>query len=161
MANSTKSIAITEERFNELCFLILVRRQVSVGLAPIKLSDIHDWRTFVTVGRDTESVKMVGYAIWLMAIRFSKMPIVFNPPMEIIPSLVHQMCRDYLLWQKRKEVLLTGEESLREFIVLKMFLKEHNCPFSDEELEAARVKFAQDWFDAQVRDFTINLTPAR
>jgi hypothetical protein len=161
MANSTDNSGITEQRFNELCFLILVKRQLPLGLSPMKPSDIHDWRTFTTVGRDTESVKMTISAIWLMVIRFSKMPIDFKPKVEIVPELVHQMCRDYLLWQKRKEVLLTGEESKREFIVFKMFLKENGCPFSDEELEAARVKFAQDWFDAQVSDFTTNLTPAR
>ncbi|HPL92845.1 MAG TPA: hypothetical protein PLB38_01010 [bacterium] len=160
MAN-TASVVISEERFNELCFLMLVRRQMSLGLSPMKPSDIHDWRTFVTVGRDTESVKMVGNAIWLTAIRFSKMPINFRPQMEIVSDLVYQMCRDYLLWQKRKEPLSIGEESKQEFIVLKMFLSENGISFSNGEMEAARVKFAQDWFDSQLSEFNTNLTPAR
>lgn len=160
MAN-TASVGISEERFNELCFLILVKRQLSLGLSPLKTSDMFDWRQFVKVGKDQESVKMTISAIWLMVIKFSKMPIDFRPQVEIVPDLVHQMCRDYLLAQKRKEVLLTGEESRREFIVLKMFLSENGCPFSDGELEAARVKFAQDWFDGQAADFTTNLTSAR
>ncbi|HOX97045.1 MAG TPA: hypothetical protein PL066_01655 [bacterium] len=160
MANTT-SVGISEERFNELCFLMLVQKRLQDGLAPLKAPEMFDWRQFVKVGKDQESVKMTISAIWLKVICFSKMPINFQLQVEIVSDLVHQMCRDYLLVQKRKEVLPIGEDSKRDFIVLKMFLKENNCPFSDEELEAARVKFAQDWFDAQATDFTTNLTPAR
>lgn len=157
-----KVIGITDERFNELCFLILVKRQLPLGLSPMKPTDINDWRQFTKKFRvDPESVKMVGIAVWLMAIRFSKMPIQFQPQVEIDPVTVHKMCREYLLDQKRKEVLFTGEESKRDFIVLKMFLRENDCSFSDDELEAARIKFAQDWFDAQLSEFNTNLTLAR
>jgi hypothetical protein len=164
MANFKETKGITDERFNELCFFLLVRRQIADGLVsmvPIEHRDMHDWRTMIAKnGADPAVVKMVISAIWQTVVRFSKLDLQFSP-IDIDSEMVHRMCRQYLLQQKNKQPLLFGETATHEWWSIKEFLRQHECAFSETELAAARVKFAQHWLDAQVTYFTTNLTPAR
>lgn len=156
-----KVIGITDERFNELCFLLLVRRQIGEGLVPLNDRDMYDWRAGVKdSGYELETVKMAIAAIWKTVVRFSKLDLQFSPG-EIIPDMVHSICSVYLLNQKQKQPLLFGEAATHEWWSIKEFLRQHECPFTDTELAEARVRFSQNWLDAQVNFFKTNLTPAR
>lgn len=156
-----KVIGITDERFNELCFLLLVRRQIGEGLVPLNDRDMYDWRAGVKgSGYELETVKMAIAAIWKTVVRFSKLDLQFSPG-EIITDMVYSICSVYLLNQKQKQPLLFGEAATHEWWAIKEFLRQHECPFTDAELAEARVRFSQNWLDAQVQYFMTNLTSAR
>jgi len=150
----SKMCGISDERLGQLCFLLLVRRQIREEVIPISARDIYDWRSFGGLSCDRDA-KMVLLAILREVAKITKQPVEF-PAIDLFPpKFIFSATLEYYTKQVPRKGLLVGERANDEWFAIKDFCVQSGYQFSDIEFMAARNYFTDVWWQENLKGINI------